>query len=97
MRKYLVAIAVLATLGIPASAQPPSAAKNEGLQHAGERHERRCPEAVHEHLPKRRRCRSERTALHQGKAVRQFLHRHGQGLPQVGVRPRQPARMHQIV
>ena len=33
---------------------------------------------VYEHLPKRRRGRNERAALHQGKAVRQFLHRHGE-------------------
>jgi len=54
-----------------------AAAKNEGLQHAGKRHERRCSQAVHEFLPKRWRGRDERAALHQGKAVRQFLHRAG--------------------
>ena len=57
-----------------------SATANEGLQHTGERDERRCSEAVYEHLLERWRGGNERAALHQGKAVRQFLHRHGQGL-----------------
>jgi hypothetical protein len=58
----------------------------------------RCPQAVYEHLPKRWRGRTERAALHKGKAVRQFLHRHGQGLPQVGSAGQgQPARIHRIV
>jgi class 3 adenylate cyclase len=76
----------------------PGLGGNEGLQHASERDERRCPQAVYEHPPKRWRGRTERAALHKGKAVRQFLHRHGQGLPQVGSAGQgQPARIHRIV
>jgi hypothetical protein len=37
-------------------------------------------------LPKRRRGRNQRAALHQGEAVRQFLHRAEQGLPQIEAR-----------
>src|SRR5207253_402441 len=40
-----------------------STAANEGLQHASERHERRGPQAVYEHLPERPCGRDKRAAL----------------------------------
>lgn len=57
-----------------------STAANEGLQYAGKRYARRRPQAVYEFMPQRIGSRNERAALHEGKAVRQFLYRHGQGL-----------------
>jgi hypothetical protein len=62
--------------------QPPTAA-NEGLQHASERYDRRRPEAVYEFLSERRFRRDQRAALHQRQALRQLLHRHGQGMSQI--------------
>ena len=83
MRKLPIAVAMLVALAAHASATQLSTAADEGLQHPGERHGWRCSKDLHEFMPERRDCRDERASLHQRQAVRQFLHRDGQGLPEI--------------
>jgi hypothetical protein len=85
MKGRLAIFAVLVALVAPASAQLTSQQQRmKDCQHAGERHDRRRPQAVYEFVSERRLSRHPRTALHQREALRQLLHRDGQGVPQVG-------------
>ena len=84
MRKYLIAVAMLVTLSGSVSAQlnpQQQRMKDCNTQASGMSGER--AQAVHEFMPKRVCRRHKEGELRQRQAMREFLHRQGQGLSQV--------------